>query len=437
MAKLFDAKLDNYELRILDISDTIGQSIARQEFINEDGAILQNMGLHAREIKFRCFFFGSDVGGFTANYSNHLSFLNGLNDTSKTHVLIHPKYGTMQGMIESTTLIHDDTQNYVAIDITFIQQGLQNQKAQLSTTGFLQVAAQQALVGVNSNISTAIPGLLTSSGLSSVLGKVVSAEKSLTSQIQGVSSAVRGFLKEADTVIGVLDTTLADVNTISSTLNSAVSYVGDVPSRIVGSIVNCSDRIMGSLSNLSNLPVNFINSAIYNMNALKDSVTGKHADFFKSRMTSIWSGTLGKQATVLFKADDQADAQWKSLEQNQSFDLNGRRVTASVATPPMTVQDIEGIAYSVRQYIQGAIDLDRDQPTLKAMAEALISYVGQAKLKKQVQMPVSISPSMPLHIICAKFGLTYNTVDRLLKINPSILNPTFASGTVQVYAQQP
>lgn len=434
--QLFSAKLDNWELRILDISDAMNQSIVRQEFVGADGAVLQNMGRTAREIKFRCWFYGADPTPFSASYLNHFDFLATLADTSRLHALVHPKYGRLEGLVDQITVTHDDTQDYAAVDVNFVQQGLQETNRVIPDSRSLQtVLTQQALALCNGQIASVIPASLTASGFAGALGKAVDVGRSFASQITNVDQATKNFLREADTFVAQVDGFFKDVAAPATTLSNAVAYVGDLPSRIVGPVVNCSDRIMGSLSALSNLPVNFINAAIYQMDSLRASVTGEHADFFKSTVTSIWSGTLAARAGALYQADDRADAAARALENSRTFDLKGRRLAATPTPWPMTVQDVEGLAYSVRQYMQGALDYDRDQKQIRDMASSIQSYVSGVKLAKQSLVATTLPGSTPIHVLCMQVGLPYNSADRVRKVNPSIHNPTFMTGEVDVYAR--
>ncbi len=47
-------------------------------------------------------------------------------------------------------------------------------------------------------------------------------------------------------------------------------------------------------------------------------------------------------------------------------------------------------------------------------------------------MLVSIDNNMPLHLICLKYGLSYNDAEQLMGIN-HIPHPNFVSGEVNVY----
>jgi len=70
------------------------------------------MGQKAREIKFRCYFYNE-------TYELHTSVI-ALLDYHGLLELHHPKYGIIQGMVESMSIRHDDREETAEIDITFV-----------------------------------------------------------------------------------------------------------------------------------------------------------------------------------------------------------------------------------------------------------------------------------------------------------------------------
>ena len=430
--QLFNANLDGYELKILDITDTISGSVIRHEFLNYNGALLEDLGLKAREIRFKAFFFGSvPVTQYSAEYSNHVAFINKIMDGTKVHTLTHPKYGRIKGLVESASMIHDDTQDYVAIDITFVQHsvagGTVPDKASLANMKQLQAAHVTAqLKKMNSQISAL--------GHAGIVGKVLDTSKSILANFQNVSNKTRNFVKSVDSFVGKLDSFLGDIEQPVKTINSAVNYVGDLPSTVIGKIQDCTDRVVGSFSNLSNLPVSLINNSIMSIRSLKDSITGENADFFQEHIIAIGAGTITAESANILTDDEATAAQAKKAESERSFDINGKRVSAITVYSVMSSTEMELLVYTVGAMIQEAIDDNRDAQSLKSMYNALIGYMDDTKLSRMAMVNMQLN-SIPLHVLCVQLGLSYSAADRLLKINPQIKNPTFADGTTRVYVR--
>lgn len=437
--ELFDAKLDSYELRILDISDTIGQSLVRHEYVNTDGADIQNMGLRAREISFRAFFYGlapvlSTEGTIEAIYPYHVDFINSISDTTTTHILNHPKYGVIEGYVESATIVHDDTQDYVAIDIKFVEDGLLFPGAFVAEESLPALMDKLYLAMANNEITNGVPDELSANGFAELVGKSVDFTQSLSSQFTKVTAPIRNFLRDTDTVLNTLDTFLDTVTEPVNTINASINLVNDIPSRLVGSINSAANRLVGSLSDLSNTPVNFINSMIYNLDALKATVTGDNASFFTSHMTKIWSASIARQAGILYDQDDKAYSTYIAQEKKQIWGKNGR-YRGTISTPYfMSIADIEQLAYNVRVQLQTAVTLDRTDMNLKQMGEDINFYIDEIKLEKRRVITVNIN-QMPLHVLCMTMGLDYHRAERIMDLNPSILNPTFTAGAIQVYGK--
>jgi len=68
------------------------------------------------------------------------------------------------------------------------------------------------------------------------------------------------------------------------------------------------------------------------------------------------------------------------------------------------------------------------------MAAALTDHVIAIKKSRPALVAVQIDTPMPLHLICLKYGLSYNDAEQLLAIN-RIRHPSFVTGEVLVHAR--
>lgn len=434
----FKASLDNYELLILDISDTISASIVKQEFVNTDGAKITNFGNKAREIKFRALFFGPTRPKgeqSPATYQNHYYFVKEMSDSAQTHVLIHPKYGRIEGVVESLGITHDDTQDYVAIDINFVQKDIQV-AGFISDTESVATIVRMANVALLNNAIAKARQSITQAGLGAVANIPIDSTKSVLSQISGVghniSQATRNFCKECDIFLNYMDSYAAAITSPLNSIDAAVNYVGDLPSRIIGSINGVCNRIVGSLVAISNLPVSIINSIVVNSKILQSTITGEHAQFFHTQLLNVTSGAISREASVLLQNDNVQTDIARQTETTSVFNAKGNRVATASIEQTMTLQDLELMLYTVRDYVQTAINNDRSNLQLMTMLKALVDFVNNIKLTKRKQITVTVN-SMPLHLLCMQLGLPYNMAERLYKLNPDIKNPTFCEGAIKVY----
>jgi prophage DNA circulation protein len=440
--QLFEARLDNFLLNILDISDTVDAAIATHEFMNTDGAQLDPQGLHAHTVKFRAYFFAHAINFATEyidpTYANHFDFIESMTDNSRTHKLIHPKYGEIDGYCRSLTITHDDTQDYCAIDVDFIQDAIQ-------TIGFI---SDQAAIDIAMNMQQidllnaqidAMNSDLASMGMGSILGKAINGAQKLVDQFNNITGPVRDFLKTTDSFLNQCDTLLNTIEEPFNTITNAVNFVNDVPSRILGSINSCCNRIIGSLSALSNSPTTFMNNVtlgVVNLYQSLPTIT-TYDSWFKVKFLTISAGSVAWQTGLTFQTDENNRAVQKTQERRSSFDVKGRRINVAPITIVMSLNDIENALFNTRSLIQQAIVANRannnDVKQLKVMAKELTEYTNSIKLSALTVKTVQIS-DMPMHVLVTSLGLNYNAAERVLQLNPQIKCPNFVSGNVKVYA---
>lgn len=443
----YQAQLDKYILRIQDIEDTIPQAITRHEFLFTNGAYLVNTGLRARTVKFRALFYGGGTRAVTlstdANYGAHYNFINKITDTSILHELIHPKYGVMQGYCETSNPKHDDTQNFVSIDITFIEHGLKETGQLLDIQSIDNQLRQQQIAAMKRENANTTKNF-NDSGFGSMLGQTVNANATLNSQLSGLDRATRNFVNEIDDALSVFDTTLSTVSEPANTITNACGFISDVPSRLTTSINSCMYRIVGSLSAMSNLPLQFVNNMILGMNNISRTLSGEHAAFFQTRLATIGAGHIATQAAVLVQADDAKSKISISNEGNKTFDVVGNRINNTTIEDYLSATELDAIAYNVRYQIQQVIEKNtlgtelgedgRDNQELINMAAYMQEFVNNIKLNRYIIKTMSVN-NIPLHLLCLKLGLPYNAMERVLKLNPAIKNPTFSEGDLKVYVK--
>jgi prophage DNA circulation protein len=137
-------------------------------------------------------------------------------------------------------------------------------------------------------------------------------------------------------------------------------------------------------------------------------------------------------------ADNSNDKANQKVEGRKSFDPAGNRVLTITPVDVMSLQDLENMLYALNNYVQRIVVLNRangqDVQYLLNMTNQTISYVDKEKLNRKAFVNVNTN-NIPLHLLVTSLGLDYNAVDRVLKLNPQIKNPTFSFGNLKVYAE--
>jgi prophage DNA circulation protein len=116
--RLYNAELDGIFLEIETIEDGFEKAIAQYEFPYKDGALLEDMGQKARQIRIRCYFW--DDFAFHNTYDAHQALLDHLH-SHEYFELVHPQYGPIKGCVQSVSVRHDDSIRAAEVDVTFIE----------------------------------------------------------------------------------------------------------------------------------------------------------------------------------------------------------------------------------------------------------------------------------------------------------------------------
>lgn len=428
-----------YLLNMLTIEDTLTAALAQHEYVNSDGAFIQNLGNHPRTITFKTFWFGDAVTpseDIDPNYNNHYDFLADMSNSNVYHTLVHPVYGNLVGYINSLRTIRTDVQDYAEIDIDFVVKDIQNISFARPNFADMVVLQTSALNSIHANIANAIA----SSGYKDCLDKVVNFNQTLSSQISNVSQATQVFLGVADTVIGTWDSFLSTVTQPFSVLDNTISFINDVPARIMGSANNAMRRAVASMNNLQELPVTVTNNLIQYAALLGQTITSPTTENVILNMVlgnCNVVNILGAAQSGLV-ADNSNDKANQKVEGRKSFDPAGNRVLTISPVDVMSLQDLENMLYALNKYVQSIVVLNRangqDVQYLLNMTNQTISYVDKEKLNRKAFVNVNTN-NIPLHLLVTSLGLDYNAVDRVLKLNPQIKNPTFSFGNLKVYAE--
>lgn len=423
MADKYPAKLDHIDLEIENIEDSFEKSIAKYEFPYRDGALLEDMGLNARSIKIRCYFYNE-------TYETHKELVEHLKK-KELFELLHPKYGLLKGSVESVSVRHDDRLRTAEIDISFVENFItavepqRHVNVELSTEQAFQRGQFELIeefeADVKDDLGTEAMDILT---------KELDPLMTITEQFSGISMKARGYLKEVDSFVSGLTGTLSDITNPVDSVLSLINFPNTLAGITIGSLARTLERFVVLYDALKSSPTRFLNSLKNSFN----SIAGLYPKFSKhTRIASAQRRAL--ELAYIYKEDETRRQQVRKLEKIKSFDAIGNYVKPKPVKPIMAINEIEAMLAEVRTDIQTSVDESRQTQSLKDMAVTLLTHVNSIKLEREKIVVVEIDNEMPLHLVCLKYGLPYNYAERIHSIN-YIKNPNFTpSGEVRIYAR--
>jgi prophage DNA circulation protein len=432
MADKYSAKLDSFGLDIETIEDSFEKSIAKYEFPYRDGALLEDMGLKARSVKIRCYF-------YEETYESHKELLEHLKK-KELFELLHPKYGMLKGSVESISVRHDDRKRTAEIDITFVENLITKTEPQRHVN--VEYSTEEAFQGgqfelieefesdVRDDLGTEAMDILT---------KELDPLKTITEQFSGISIKAREYLKEVDSFVSGLTDTLSDITNPVDSVLSIINFPNTIAGITIGSLARTLERFVvlhDSFRVSLTCFLSSLRSAFGFSSIFKSGLAGKYYYPRAKKHTKIAAAQrLALETAYIYRDDETKRQQVRKLEKVKSFDALGNYVKPEPAEQIMTINEIESTLAGVRTDIQSSVDESRQMESLKDMALNLLIHVNDIKLEREKIVDVEIDNEMPLHLVCLKYGLPYNYAERIHSIN-HIKNPNFTpAGEVRIYAR--
>jgi prophage DNA circulation protein len=459
---IYAAWLDGFELEIETIDDTFSKAIARYEFPYKDGALLEDMGQTAREVRIRCYFW--DAEGHQT-YEQHAEFLKHL-ETKELFELVHPQYGPMQGCVESVSVRHDDRIRTAEVDISFVEN--MRGELQVKSAPYTDVQAGversflDAVSDAISSIQAEIRSILGVDGLG-VITAAIDQTIEIIGQITGIGMTARGFVSTLVGGINSLAAQFASIDNLSTSIIGVTSFGDDLCGITALTTAKACERTAlnsGTLKESS--PVQYIETLATSLEALSDYsglVSGassseqiRAATVVLPKITKMVAAAyLCLELAAIYQADDAAWKAQKRKERVSAWDWQGS-YTPQESVSLMTVNDLEQTLQTAREAVQDAIDFARSNDVtpskgsyseidlssalsgLKSAALKLLQHVNTVKLEREKLVTVELDGAIPLHLVCLKYGLPYNTADRIHAVN-QVRNPNRVRGEVAIYAR--
>lgn len=400
--------IDQFYLDIMDISDTYETSLSVHEFPFTNKNEIENLGQKTRRISIRCIFqqnppLNAQPGDkFLPTYSRHFNFLNYLKSNQEQYILTHPAYGELSGQVQNVTTEHDDTVNYVEVSLDF-----------------LEIFQEREVVANLSPVSETAADWVKQNEQN--LNDINNSNKLVTNQAQWVGELV---LTKAE-----FDAYLPSVVSQPNSIINTIYYGTDVPSQYMFSINSALDRVVQSFESGRDVPVSFLNNIIVGVRSFKATLENATD---QSRAHVMGASRVAYESAVVYEDDDKRSEEIKNKEKTPTFDIAGQKTgEIEQLTPAMTSTELEKSLGEVRTFLNEAIDIDRNSRFLNDQARTLQDYVNKIKLDR-ARLEIKRYPLQTLHDIARTNGISYQAAERILKLNPTIKNPTFSGGDVTI-----
>jgi len=424
MAERFEASIDGIAFECESMEDSFEKAIARHEFPYRDGALLEDMGQKARVIKIRCYFLNEA-------YESHKALINHLKSPSAGYELTHPIYGIIKGQVESMVVRHDDREQTAEIDLTFVEElrGTLEVQHRPSVDGGTEEAFQEGQDELTDSLSADIAEELGAES-GPILLNTLDPDLTLLEQFDGLGAKARAYVKEADRYVRRLRKTLNEITSPANSLISTISYATNLPGIVIGSLAGAVERYALLYGSLVTSPTRFLNSLVAGVAELETAFErfGKYTKIAKAQRVAVELGSALKADQVTSRAQQRAASV-------KTFSTLGRlQKSLTAAETVLTITEIEEALAIARGVLQAAVELDRTMQSTKDLAAVLTDHVVEIKKERPAIMQVSIDNTLPLHLICLKYGLSYQDAELLMGIN-RIRQPNFVSGEVQVYVR--
>lgn len=403
------------------VSDDFEKAVSKQHIPFSDDVYLTDMGLKERKIKIRCYFWAD-------TYEKHkelLALLWGQTDFE----LKHPVYGLLKGKVESISIRSDDRLNTVEIDIGFVvgksnrpepvSSDIEGESEDLYISGMREIEKDYRDEMVSGSV---LPGEV-------IDGKLNPDFPMLEQMPVALGPEGRTYVRQLDVMVNRLNSSAAGVSLPGGSLLSDINLGIGIPGRIISTLAAFALRQVAMFSSLRSSPDRFfasLKSGLMQFSGMLPDSTNERA------YASTAALSASRELSLVYAEDETLRIRQKRLETVKIFDDLGRMNTLDRQEYPMNAVQVEKTLYTVREMNVIAIAGDREITSLKLLSDKLLDHVSKIKLNREKIIRVEVDNEIPLHLVCLKYGLPYQSADRIMLIN-RIKHPSFTQGGVDIY----
>lgn len=411
LAKLTGKYIEIY-LDIIDIpTDRTEIALVTHEYINSPNNVIENLGPRTRRFTVNCIFnkIVSVTKGWNTQavilptYDALINLLEKINFETESLIFTHPKYGEISGKIESID-VYKDPESVDLANVTF---------------EFLREIIEYEPKFVNYIIPQESTGFQETSAKA----------KSVIENDERDSSSTLEWTAAATEFRATLDAYLSTIENDVQSLIYRIDYGTSIPGLVLKDVNEAIDRVVQFYITARSAPASFVNQLIFGCRQLKGLFTG-----IEARIVHVMSASLiAYETAVLFDEDEVKRKKIDNRSLEETFDVAGNFKKGEPYETTLTINELENMLYSVREYIDEAIQLDRDNRSLIEQAKYLQAYVNEIKLTREKIVTVYASSEQSLFSILNQYDISYQYVDRILKLNSdTVINPNFAVGNIDI-----
>jgi hypothetical protein len=397
-----------FYLDVVSITDNIDNALAIKEYPFSSVNIVENLGPKTRRIAVVCQFNnrlnvsgGWNIGSaFFPTYDNLDAFISAFREYSFTLTFTHPDYGELKGKLGKISIDRDDTEEFGEVSFDFFEE--------ISTI-------QRNIVAVQ--YKTANEFRATND---KTVGKMITALKNAKYAI--------GWAANANTQIGKLNGFLNDVTNPITSITNTITYAANVPGQYIQSINKAVDRVVNSFIDIRNTPASFVNNIILGVRQLKAIFTGVDAQY----VHIMGASRVAYETASVFEDDTKKNNIIEKKAKTKSFDSSGNYVGEGSFEIVMAINELDDTSYNVRKLIDEAIQFDRNNRSLQNGANDIQKYVDEIKLDRQRVETIDNVPLQSMHTWSTINNLSYQVAETILKLNPTVKNPTFIDGELKL-----
>lgn len=418
------AYFDLYELDLETIDDQLSKAVAVYETPFSSDAALDDMGMNARSVRFRCYWLNE-------RYHLHKLFLNSVQRQDELHTLRHPAYGRLKGMVRNTSIHHDDRQQCAEIDIEFVVESapLATLSSLLAVLSAVQSTYRAGIATIMDAVERATAIVLSAAEAAQIATSTLTSGSSALSQLSGLSRAGRLLVATLDNAVGtVAGLVSAGSNPTSSFLNT-IDFGSTFPGRIVQACAQCVERQATAIRAVVQTPSEFAGNYAAGVAELRSQAPELSAYL---AATGAFQGAMS--LAEMYETDESNRRTLVAAEASPAFDAAGNLIQSAAPPTVVPLDDLERSLAIMREAIQSAIDLDRENLQLATAAQLLLRHVNEIKVERERLVDVTITSRMPMHAVCLRYGLDYRAAARILALNPTVENPSFVEGALTIYA---
>jgi hypothetical protein len=439
MAEKIIVTFDQFTFKISpNISVSSNNRIVKHNYAGQNGAHLIPLGWDNDTVSIKVYFYRD-------NYHELIPFLNHLKANDYFQFL-DPILGSIEVCVDSINRAKDNRIDLAEIDLELSINGVNPEPTRVPEVS--AEAEESYIKGVTDAETTIKESIIEDFGAEGVDIVETPILTTFLEALEGYSARVREWATEVDQAIGKAELLGQYLEIPANSLSDLVALGTNAPGRILGigsSLIEKHSNLITQFEKTSDRVGLNVEAEIGTSNtssksralALDQSFEELKLKFrgteLEGSITVMAALNLSVETAYKMQEDEEASEKLRSIEKNESFDLEGNFIGSEEETTPLaTVIDLEEATALVRTRLVESLNFVNNKGAIKNMALLLQEHVDILKSEKDKIIEIDVLEPTPLHIICRDNNLPYNMAPRLIALN-DISNPTFVVGKVLIY----